>query len=422
MKLNPEQESALSAIHKWVAVPTPRPFLLLGGAGTGKTFTVGQLLEGLKGRVVLTAPTNKAVKVLRDSMTKDDYKPECRTIYSLLGLKLEANGEVKELTAPEDPVDLTKYKFIVVDEASMLNKSVMQYIEDAANNFGVKFLFMGDACQLPPVGESFSRALDPLEYDEDCQAKLEKVMRHDNQILTLATELRRQISLPNPKIDIRGNNSDGQGVFASGGQDFMLKFTEAAASGILQLPNSHKLIAWRNATVDCYNSIARRAIFQSPKAWEITDRVIFTNPAKDVEDKPMASTDDEGEITRVLEDWHWQHKDIKTLRISITLDDNRLVNAVIPHPDYEAVVGKKLQKLSEAARLEGRKWREFWAFKEAFHSLRHAYAITAHRSQGSTYDVAYVDWRDILLNRNRQEAFKCLYVAATRPKSQLIFN
>ena len=64
----------------------------------------------------------------------------------------------------------------------------------------------------------------------------------------------------------------------------------------------------------------------------------------------------------------------------------------------------------------------FWEFKEAFHKLRHAYAITAHRSQGSTYDTAFVDWRDILLNRNRGEAFRCLYVACTRPKRRLFLN
>jgi ATP-dependent exoDNAse (exonuclease V) alpha subunit len=64
-------------------------------------------------------------------------------------------------------------------------------------------------------------------------------------------------------------------------------------------------------------------------------------------------------------------------------------------------------------------WKKFWAFKESFHSARHAYAITAHRAQGSTYQIAFVDYRDILLNRNRQEAARCLYVATSRPKKEL---
>lgn len=420
--LNTEQTAALAKIQTWLATPGSAPFLLRGSAGTGKTFLISQLVETAKARFVFTAPTNKATKVLRDSMTSDTLKPDCRTIYSLLGLRLEASGEVKELKAPDDPIDLSRYKAVIVDESSMLNSSLLKHIKKSSKDFGVKFLFLGDGYQLPPVGESFSQALFAANYSAENQAELLTVMRHDNQILTLATKLRSEVDKALPKFVAVNDNFESQGVYALGGQDFQMKFVEAAQAGLLQKPGSHKMIAWRNTTVDRYNQLARRAIFSQPRPWEITDRVLFTGPGKDVEGKPMASTDDEGEITKVLEDWHHEFRDIKTLRISITLDDNKLVNAVLPHPDFVSVVSAKLQKLSEEAHGDGKRWKTFWAFKEAFHELRHAYAITAHRSQGSTYSTAFVDWRDILLNRNRTEAFKCLYVAATRPKQQLYLN
>ena len=134
--LNAAQASALDAIVDWAgSAPAldSDPFRVLKGyAGAGKTFMLRQLPDRMKGRIVWTAPTNKATKCLREALTADDYKPDCRTIYSLLGLRLEANGEVKELSQPEDPVDLSTYRLVVVDEAFMLNKAVMAAIQSGS--------------------------------------------------------------------------------------------------------------------------------------------------------------------------------------------------------------------------------------------------------------------------------------------------
>ena len=67
-------------------------------------------------------------------------------------------------------------------------------------------------------------------------------------------------------------------------------------------------------------------------------------------------------------------------------------------------------------------WSKFWTLKEAFHNVRHGYATTAPRSQGSTYETSFVDWRDILANRNPTEARRCLYVAFTRAKYRVFLN
>lgn len=77
------------------------------------------------------------------------------------------------------------------------------------------------------------------------------------------------------------------------------------------------------------------------------------------------------------------------------------------------------ERLLQQARENSRLWPGFWTFLETFHSVRHGYAITAHRSQGSTYEQAFVNSSDIFCNQNRSEAFRCLYVAATRPKKRL---
>jgi len=61
------------------------------------------------------------------------------------------------------------------------------------------------------------------------------------------------------------------------------------------------------------------------------------------------------------------------------------------------------------------KWRDFWNTKRKFNAVRYGYALTAHRAQGSSYNTVFVDQQDILANPVKREAFRCLYVAVSRP-------
>jgi len=60
-----------------------------------------------------------------------------------------------------------------------------------------------------------------------------------------------------------------------------------------------------------------------------------------------------------------------------------------------------------------------WALRKAFANLRHAYAITTHKSQGSTFDIAIVDLKDMAKMRTAFQFNRGLYVAATRPSKHL---
>ena len=418
--LNPGQATALAEILAWLNPANPldfQPFhVLSGSAGTGKTFLVKKLVEDFKGRIIYTAPTNKATKVLRESVTTDAYKPECRTIYSLLGLRMEANGELKELKAPEDPIDLSQYRLVVLDEGSMVNQMLFTHVEDTANEFRIKFLILGDPAQLPPVGEQTS----PVWNLESC-SHLTQVMRHDNAILELATRIRDQVDRFSPTIKLSNNNDGQEGVWKEGVQPFNARIYQHAIAGYFTKPNGSKIISWRNIEVDRFNKMVRSIIFpEVTEPWVVGDRVLFTGPARDLDDEPMASTDDEGEVMSIDTEYSALYPEFKIWRISITLDDNKAVVARVLHRDSQMDYARRLDELSMEARANSRKWKNFWEFKDAFHQLRHAYAITAHRSQGSTYDTAFVNWQDILLNRNRQEAYRCLYVACTRPSRMLV--
>lgn len=418
--LNDDQKFALGAMIVWYNDPSPAsPFFLLeGGAGTGKTFLVRAFVDQIKGRGVFTAPTNKATKVLRQSLTDDEFKPVCSTVFSLLGLRLEANGEVKELTSSEEDIDLTGMKYVVVDEGSMVSSVLWKELKKAQQAFKFRVIVMGDDKQLPPVKESTSPVWKLREGES--WSELKKQMRFDNQILSFATNLRRLIEHPAPRFSIINDNDGTEGIWSLTLGEMESRIREAARLGRFSRPDDAKAIAWRNVTVDRLNSLIRKELFtgQAPKFVE-SDRVIFTSPAKDLDDKPMVSTDDEGRIDRALVDRHPIYTEFEAWRLSITLDTNKTVVAWALHESAEAKFNRRVEELAAEAKRDGRKWKFFWDFKDAFHGVRHGYALTAHRSQGSTYQAAFVDWRDILRNPVRSEGMRCLYVACTRPKKEL---
>lgn len=423
MSLNQEQSNAVDQMVDFLnRNDTAEPFFVLSGsAGTGKTYCIRQLPERIRGRFIYTAPTNKATKVLRDTLTTTDYKPQCKTIYSLLGLRLEISGEIKELGKPDEDIDLTQFRAVIVDEGSMLNSVVLSFMRQAAERQKIKFIIMGDPAQLNPVKEQIS----PVWKLDAPKAHLEKVMRYDNQILALATQLRGQVGHPAPKFSPREDNDGTEGIwYAASHRDFVDLILHHAGEGRFSRKNESKFISWRNATVDEYNAIIRKRLFNnaSEQPWLPDDRLIVMAPANNLEGDPIASTDDEGTVTKIFEEEHPLFPGFNIRVLHVTTDDNRTIMLRALHESSLADYNRHCELLAAEARTKKYKWKEFWEFKEAFHSVRHGYAITAHRSQGSTYETTFVDWRDILLNRERTEAFRCLYVACTRAKKQLVLG
>ena len=60
-----------------------------------------------------------------------------------------------------------------------------------------------------------------------------------------------------------------------------------------------------------------------------------------------------------------------------------------------------------------------YAMINRYPDLRHAYAMTVHRSQGSTFDTALVHYADLNTMRSAFEFNRALYVACTRPRQYL---
>src|ERR1700758_4494302 len=198
IELNPEQKIAVQRLIEFIEDPGTFDwyFCFTGFAGTGKTFCMREVVARCRksaSQFAYTAPTNKAAKVLRQ------VTGNACTIYSLLGLRVDKSGELKQVVAGKRP-DLSDLDVVVVDEASMVNSNLFDILRVSAERWQFKVVFMGDLAQLPPVGEPSSMALGGM-----VGANLTRVMRHDNQILTFATQVREQIGVLAPTIKIKSD-------------------------------------------------------------------------------------------------------------------------------------------------------------------------------------------------------------------------
>jgi exodeoxyribonuclease V alpha subunit len=115
--------------------------VLTGGPGCGKTTTtqvVVKLLEAMKRRVLLAAPTGRAAQRMTEVIGS-----EAKTIHRLLEWQVE-NFKKNE----KNPLEVD---FLIIDECSMLDISLTASLLKAVPD-GSQLLFIGDADQLPSVG------------------------------------------------------------------------------------------------------------------------------------------------------------------------------------------------------------------------------------------------------------------------------
>ncbi|MCU1616158.1 MAG: putative ATP-dependent exoDNAse [Frankiales bacterium] len=117
--------------------------LLTGGPGTGKSRTVASIVKLLRARgveVALAAPTGRAAKRLEELTDHPAV-----TVHRLLGAQGTSGGFARN---EEWPLDAD---VVVVDEASMLDVELTAALLEACPD-GTHLLLVGDPAQLPSIG------------------------------------------------------------------------------------------------------------------------------------------------------------------------------------------------------------------------------------------------------------------------------
>lgn len=250
--LNPQQEVVFQRLQAFADPKEPaRVFILKGYAGTGKTTLMAGFLKYLAEREMrfeLLASTGRATKVLSEK-TGHPASTIHSMVYSFDDISddIEKLGERQVSGAPGQHFKLVfsprkapvhegekgRCCIYLIDEASMVSdvpgqgpsfarfgdgrllKDLIHYDPEG------KFIFIGDPCQLPPVSQPLSPALDAAYIRENYayevwESELTQVMRHDmdNGILEASLKLRQSIRdfsrpLKHPLLPGYGYNNIG---------------------------------------------------------------------------------------------------------------------------------------------------------------------------------------------------------------------
>lgn len=467
--LNEQQKNAHDVLVDHIMSKNPQKWawVLKGYAGTGKTTTIGQVIRTVMERtsgdlfggkmIAVTAPTHKAVQVLKKARAFNGNVMYA-TIHSLLGLKEHIDPLTGKQEFKQDP--LAKYSppiegidVLIIDEVSMLSNELFKLIAPYVDR-RLKFVMMGDPVQIPPVNES-----DPIPFIQaQCDKynigslELTEIVRQaaDNPILGYATELRKVYKTGDvqPKTHMLNANV-GIDVFHSGMQDKLESLYEKYfKSPDFTMDADHaKVIAWTNATVNNANDRIRSMLY-GPTAAKIVigeklicdkpvlrgDSVILgTNQEIEVLSFEMKTKKIEFVIPSFPENEHieeeFRYYDCTVKYWEIDLMSGRLMErrerVHILHEDDEKRFGNLQMKLRDCALknpvkgIKASLWKKFYSNEKQFAWIKYNYAITAHKSQGSTYDAAIVLEWDINKNRKTEERNRIKYVAATRPRRAL---
>lgn len=417
---------------------------------THNTTMVGELIKrhgGAIGRIAIAAPTNKAVRVLREKLG-DSCRVEYGSIHSFLGLKMEELDNGDQRCKKEGEATLKEFSLAIVDECSMISVELFRYI--IMSQQGCRVLFVGDPAQLPPVGD---RETSPVFEMVQNKVTLSEVVRQaaENPIIRLSMRIREAIEadcMADPKTITESLPEPVNGTAAClvyGGQ----QTATAWALDEINRGRDARIIAFTNAKVQRYNADIHEARFGIGNACRFSvGETVMAHQAFDaiISDDDRAQkvgifTSEELEIVDIEQDTHPYYSEIAAHKLTLMRDDNSEVYCYVA--DNQRALDNEVNSLfakwrdakfeADMAKKNGAKQAvihdldvksksysaQAWALRKAFAPIRHVYAITAHKSQGSTFDTALVDYNDLAKMRTAFDFNRALYVAVTRPRSYL---
>lgn len=260
--LNDQQKSALYELEKFIE-DYGTEITLSGYAGTGKSTIIGIFSKWLdhrigRGNIVYTAPTHRANVITK----QNNPNANVYTLSALFGFTPDT-----DIAMEQGSLDLRELEFrsknqvkyepgqlIIIDEASMVQDGLYEYIQKIVAKDGISVIYVGDSAQLRPVKSDHISKV--FTSDGVPQITLTKVERTgDNPILKEATRLRRGEGL-SYQTDI---NDKGQGVlYTSDAAVIDENLKQIVSSEEFNADPLHfRVLTATNAAVSAYNSKIR---------------------------------------------------------------------------------------------------------------------------------------------------------------------
>lgn len=451
-KLNEQQVKALLTLEDFITNPKKYNgvITLTGYAGTGKSTLIGIFDKYLKSKHIkpkYSAPTHRANAVTQ----MNNPEANVATLHSLFGLRPTldlTDGRYDLRNLKNQQVNRPKLRsgdILIIDEASMISKSLYKFIEDFKNNNNVKIIYVGDDAQLSPVNDD---SISPVFTGNQTKIQLTKVERTgDNAILAESTRLRNGKDFSyETKDNVEFTNSSDR---ANEVIDTIVNSPEFKEN-----PLYFRILSATNDMIQDANNRVRRILFgDNAKQVEVGDIMMgysnIMNPESDGE--RLISNSIDYVVTEVGEKQSRSVEGVSVSGFKVTLKeansdiestvfvlDNSLSDAKLQQladaykrinlqideafvkHEYDSLQGLFDQKSDfESSTILMREFKDNSGRLLLRKSLDYGYAHTIHKSQGGTYNnvLIYADTIDRFNDPQVRQQLK--YVAMSRAKDNV---
>ncbi len=440
------QKEMIDKLAGFVSAPeVDSLFLLKGYAGTGKTTAISALvkvLDQLKLKFVLLAPTGRAAKVLSKQSGK-----VATTIHKKIYRQQNVADGSSRFALDRN---LSKNTIFIVDEASMISNLPQDHsvfgsgyllsdlIEYVMAGFNCKLIVSGDTAQLPPVGLAISPALEPEELMlfglEVISIELREVVRQsaDSGILANATAIRNRILQESPAGFWALQMKGFQDVIPLGGDQLI----EEIGNCYNKLGREETIVITRsNKRANLFNEGIRQTILYQEEQVTKGDLLMIVKNnyhwSKQLEELDFIANGDIAEVIRIKkqEERYGFHFASVLLRL-IDYQDMEIECKILLETlkaEAPALTSEENKRLYEAISedyLEIRNKRERWKkIREDpyFNALqvKYAYAVTCHKAQGGQWKAVFLDHGYLTNEMIDREFLRWFYTAFTRAEERL---
>ena len=458
---NKEQQSAIVNAVSFLKTNTDptQYYVIEGKAGTGKTTIAKEILKEFEDeQIYVAAVSHKAKCVIKSSFGDDTRGKKFFSIAGLLGMKGINDNDTqttKFQVGLKVPLLDNPPALLVIDEASMITEDVLKKIIDINSSLSRPFqmLFLGDIGQIQPIrdeqSEFYRTHKDLLNKKSDIfnskhKSKLITRVRQGeaNPILPYADYFWENSQKENPELNptqhiVRNNQITDKGslLFSNSESEVLNSVIKAVKNAVEKgLTNHVKIVTYHVNEKTELNQKIHEALFGKDSDYSKGDMLILNSPY-DLPDV-NATMENSSEIQiKSIQDEDTDEFGVHTLYLetngtAYTRTGNEQKDCVIQVVSRNDIglYNQKLQELASYAKrqtnraLKKQAWSDFWEYKGRYADVDFGYAITAHKSQGSTYDIVVVDEKDIMgtTATSNQEKSELIYTALTRPRKTAI--
>ena len=401
IKLSEKQKEAIESINE------NNVCIITGGPGTGKTTIIKAIIELYKKhgmKPVLCAPTGRAAKRMTETTGE-----EAKTLHRLLeiaGMSDDTdNFNTNLLVTPIDG------DIIIVDEASMLDMFLMNYLVKAIYK-GTKLVLVGDIDQLPSVGPG-SVLKDLIDSEQVHTIRLNQIFRQaaKSKIIVNAHRVNEGKNFIEGKI--KNTKLDEENIELL---DDFFYINEVNQETIQQTVIS--LCKGRLKTYGDYDFLSNIQIITPTKKGKLGTKELNILVQKELNPLEEEKNEKEfGDIKFREQDRVMQTKNNYNILWEKEYDEEfkkELGNGIF---NGELGIIENINKENKTIKVKFDDGKIATYDNADLEQLEHAYAITVHKSQGSEFDVVILvvsQSAPMLLTRN------LIYTAMTRAKKLLI--